>query len=379
MMEEQQLANNIKQEALRLGFSLAGICAPGEMGSYGQYQAWVEAGLHADMDYLARSPQRERRRDVREIMPECRSVLVLAAPYDRPGTDTVKGAGLTAAYAWGQDYHDVLPERLDAIVAFIEELAGRSVAHRSYTDTGPILERELAQRAGLGWIGKNSMLINPKQGSYFLLAEILLDIELPADNPLSADHCGTCTKCIDACPTDCILPERTLDAERCISYLTIENKAEIPIELRDQIGDWIFGCDICQQVCPWNERFAPESGDALFRTDGDIVAFGLGDHMTLDATEFASRFKGRPQKRAKRRGLLRNVAVAMGNQGDSESASVLGQAILNDEDALVRAHSAWALGQIAGDEARHFLEAAKRTEKNGTVLTEIELALKEFI
>ena len=167
-----------------------------------------------------------------------------------------------ASYAHGDDYHDILPARMKELVQFIEEQVGGPVQNRYYTDTGPILERDLAQRAGIGWIGKNTCLINPKQGSYFLLSEILLDLELEPDPPFTTDHCGTCTRCIEACPTDCILPNRTLDARRCISYLTIELKDDIPLELRDKIGDWVFGCDICQQVCPWN-RFAAE-GDPAF-------------------------------------------------------------------------------------------------------------------
>ena len=355
-MDMNTLTKLVKAKAHELGFTLVGVCAPGAMASYDRYLAWLEAGYQADMDYLSRQPQVEKREDPQRILPECESILVLAAPYDKPELIAEAGRGQTAAYASGKDYHDVLPERLQAIVAFIEHQVGGPVPNRYYTDTGPILERELAQRAGLGWIGKNSMLINPQQGSYFLLAEILLGIELVPDAAFEADHCGTCTRCIEACPTDCILPERTLDAARCISYLTIENKGAIAEKLRGAIGDWVFGCDICQQVCPWNERFAPTAGDEAFRANEGSKAAELEAYLELDQPGFAAAFKGQPQKRAKRRGYLRNVAVALGNSGNAESIPALKERLLEDDEILVRAHSAWALGQLGGDEAETALK-----------------------
>jgi epoxyqueuosine reductase len=249
------------------------------------------------MAYLATERSRARRADPREILPECRSILVLATPYSPPdialsGTSEareVEAHGLTghiASYAWGEDYHDVLPARMKELVQFIETQVGGPVKHRWYTDTGPILERDLAQRAGIGWIGKNTCLISPKFGSYFLLSEILLDLALEPDSPFITDHCGTCTRCIEACPTDCILPDRTIDASRCISYLTIELKDEIPSELRDKIGNWVFGCDICQIVCPWN-RFAGE-GDDAFREQSPVHT--LTEELNMTTQEFNQRF-----------------------------------------------------------------------------------------
>jgi len=223
----------------------------------------------------------------------------------------------------------------------IEEQVGHSVKNRWYTDTGPILERDLAQRAGIGWIGKNTCLIHPQHGSYFLLSEIFLDLALEPDSPFVTDHCGTCTRCIDACPTDCILPNRTIDATRCISYLTIELKDDIPTELRNKMGNWVFGCDICQIVCPWN-RFAGE-GDPAF---GDInPSHALTDELDISTQEFNQRFKRTPVKRAKRRGYLRNVAVALGNSGDMHALPVL-QNILNDEEPMIREHAQWAMDEI---------------------------------
>ncbi|HSL46406.1 MAG TPA: tRNA epoxyqueuosine(34) reductase QueG, partial [Anaerolineales bacterium] len=205
----------------------------------------------------------------------------------------------------------------------------------------PLLERDLAQRAGIGWIGKNTCLIHPEHGSYFLLSEILLDLDLEPDPPFVTDHCGTCRRCIDACPTDCILPDRTIDATRCISYLTIELKDDIPVELRDKIGSWVFGCDICQMVCPWN-RFAGK-GDSAFEERGPLPA--LTEELALTPQGFNQRFKGSPVKRAKRRGYLRNVAVALGNTGDMHALPVL-QSALNDEEPMIREHAQWAIEKI---------------------------------
>jgi epoxyqueuosine reductase len=251
-----------------------------------------------------------------------------------------------ASYALANDYHDILPPRMQELIRFIEGQVGHPVANRWYTDTGPILERDLAQRAGIGWIGKNTCLIHPQKGSYFLLSEILLDLEIEPDEPFVTDHCGTCTRCIQACPTDCILPNRTIDARRCISYLTIELKDDIPTELRDKTGDWIFGCDICQDVCPWN-RFAGPS-DPAFEADPSSAlrtAPSLTEELSLTPQAFNQRFKGSPIKRAKRRGYLRNVAVALGNTGDMYALPVLQNAI-NDEEPMIREHAQWAIEQI---------------------------------
>ena len=328
-------------KASQLGFILAGVTTPEPPSHYSTFERWLAQGRHGTMDYLATERSRLRRADPREIMPECKSILVLATPYSPPSTGMQANEARVASYAWGADYHDVLPVRMKELVQFIEEQVGSSVRNRWYTDTGPILERDLAQRAGIGWIGKNTCLIHPRHGSYFLLSEILLDLDLEPDAPFITDHCGTCTRCIDACPTDCILTDRTIDATRCISYLTIELKEEIPVELRDKIGNWVFGCDICQMVCPWN-RFA-EEGDPAFGDDNP--AEQLTEELSISAQEFNQRFKGTPVKRAKRRGYLRNVAVALGNTGDMHALPVL-QNALNDEEPLLREHAQWAIEKI---------------------------------
>ena len=332
----QDLKQTIKDNARQLGFFLAGVTFPAPPPHYSIFENWLAQNQHGTMHYLADERSRTRRANPLEILPECKSILVLATPYSPP-----KENNHIAAYAQGNDYHDVIPARMKELVQFIEAQVGGPVKNRYYTDTGPILERDLAQRAGLGWIGKNTLLINPKQGSYFFLSEILLDLALEPDAPFVTDHCGTCTRCIQACPTACILPNRTLDARRCISYLTIELKDDIPLELRDKLGDWAFGCDICQQVCPWN-RFASE-GDSAF--DTNRPPHSPTEELTLTPQAFNQRFKRTPIQRAKRRGYLRNIAVVLGNTSNMHALPVL-QNALNDEEPMVREHAQWAINKI---------------------------------
>ena len=286
-----------------------------------------------------------RRADPHLVMEECKSIITLGAryPFPKPGVHNAQ-KGKIAAYAMVEDYHHILPQKLRQLCEFIERETGHSFPYRVYTDTGPLLERDLAQRAGLGWIGKNTCLINPEIGSSFFLCEILLGIELRPDSPFTTDRCGTCQRCIDACPTSCILPDRTIDAGRCISYLTIENKGEIPIELRPRMGDWTFGCDICQEVCPWNERVeTPE--ECLFPPTPGIHPLDLVSELSLTAREFNQKYKTSPILRARRGGYLRNVSVVLGNQKDPASITPLEKAS-RDEDARIMVHARWALDQI---------------------------------
>jgi epoxyqueuosine reductase len=376
-----ELTRQVKAQARRLGFDLVGVTTPEPPPHYPKFLEWLQAGRHGEMGYLARERSRQRRADPRRILPECRSILVLGVHHQPPLPAAPEGEpphGRVAAYAWGDDYHDVLVGRLQALHAFIERLVGRPVAARGYTDTGPLLERDLAQRAGLGWIGKNTCLINPQAGSYFLLAELLLDLPLAVDEPLETDHCGTCTRCIEACPTACILPDRTLDARRCISYLTIELKGPIPADLRPQMGSWVFGCDVCQAVCPWNQRFAPEHGDPAFAPRPLVPAPDLVQELALTPEDFNRKFKGSPVKRAKRRGYLRNVAVALGNTGSAQALPALAQALHDDPEPLVRSHAAWALGRYPGHAARTVLARALPEEPDEAVRAEIQAALAQM-
>ena len=342
------LKDAIKEHARRLGFTLAGVTTPEPPPHLSTFERWLKAGHHGTMRYLADDRARARRGDPRLILPECKSILVLAASYADPksaeSSNEPGPTGRVAAYAWGDDYHNVFIPRLQQLVAFIEEQVGHPVPNRYYTDTGPILERDVAQRAGLGWIGKNTCLINPKHGSYFLLAEILLGLELEPDSPFTTDHCGTCTRCIEACPTECISPNRTIDSRRCISYVTIELKDDIPEDLRPMLGNWIFGCDICQMVCPWN-RFSSQEVDASFTPRPDVPYPNLIRELELTPETFNRKFKGSTVKRAKRRGYLRNVAIALGNSQNLKAISTLENAS-NDSEPMIREHANWAMEKI---------------------------------
>ncbi len=352
-----QLEQAIKDEASRLGLVLAGFTSVDPPPHLTAFEEWLANGRHGDMAYMARDDTRSKRADPRRLMPECRTILVLATPYwkpiprERSPLSEIHPRGRVAAYAWGEDYHRVLPGRLKQIVRFIEASAGRPVRSRCYTDTGPVLEKELAQRAGLGWIGKNTCLINPRKGSYFLLSEIFLDLELESDVAVTTDHCGTCRRCIDACPTDCILPNRTIDATRCISYLTIESRGPIPPTLRDRVGDWVFGCDICQIACPWN-RFAAERGDGAFAPAGNSADPGLFEELDLSQAAFANRYQHRAVERPGWRGFRRNVAVAVGNSAQVNALPVL-NAARRDADPLVRDHLDWAIERISTRQGNH--------------------------
>jgi epoxyqueuosine reductase len=314
-VRRESLPQRIKEKARDLGFDLVGVAPVGPSDYGGFYENWLAQGYAGEMAYLTRPDAVAKRRDPRMIMPATRSIVVVALNYYQGAVETPADGrrGRVARYAWGDDYHDLMWARLEELAAFIQTEVGRPVGHRRYVDTGPLLEREMAVRAGLGWFGKNTMLINPRLGSWLLLGELLLDLELACDPPFTADYCGTCTRCIEACPTRCILPDRTLDASRCISYLTVELKSEdAPVKLRPQIGDWVFGCDVCQQVCPWN-RFARPTEEPAFQPRSGMPALELTELLALDDEEFRRRFKDSPIRRAKRRGLQRNAAVALDN------------------------------------------------------------------
>lgn len=365
----KQLTDFAKHEAARLGFSLVGVTSPEPPLHLEVYERWLGEGRHGEMAYLATDRARRRRADPREILPGCESILILAVNYlpQQP----VQGG--VAAYAVGDDYHDVLLELLRQLVSSLEVELGRKIENRYYTDTGPLLERELAQRAGLGWIGKNTCLISPRYGSYFFLAELLLDVALEADEPIKTDHCGECTLCIEACPTECILPDRTLDASRCISYLTIELKGTIPGDLRSETRDWVFGCDICQQVCPWNLRFAVPTSDPVFQNRPFLQDSRPMDFLQLSPEDYQREFSNSPLKRAKHTGLLRNAALAAANSGDHSSVPDLVRILTRELDAVLRAHVAWALGQLGETEA---LRQALEREQEAEVVAEIRAAIE---
>jgi epoxyqueuosine reductase len=374
-MDQHTLTRRIKGKARQLGFSLAGVTTPDPPPHLDFYREWLEAGYHGAMGWMASQRNRERRADPRRILPGCQSILCLAHPYPYP--EQLEGRGNISSYAWNQDYHDVLGAKLTEIAAYVQDLVGHEISHRWYTDTGPILERDLASRAGLGWIGKNTTLIHPDQGSFFFLAEILFDLALEIDPPFDDELCGSCTRCLEACPTGCLTAPYTLDSNRCISYLTIEYRESLPEELRPILGEWIFGCDICQQVCPWNKRFGQHD-----RLDEDLLPREqiqhpeLAQELGLSQEEFSRKFKGSPLKRTKRRGYLRNIAVALGNQARKEAVPPLHRA-LGDPEPLVREHAAWALGEIGGKSAREALREVIESEDHQKVIAAAVRALKK--
>jgi epoxyqueuosine reductase len=284
------------------------------------------------------------------------------------------GRGQISRYAWGDDYHDVIRERLLLLVEFIKNTAETELKSRVFVDSGPILEREYAQKAKLGWIGKNTNLINWRSGSWYFLSEVLVSIELESETQPLRGSCGTCTKCIEACPTDAIIEPNLLDSRLCISYLTIELKDSIPKELRPEMGNLIFGCDICQEVCPWNSKATPTTEPAFLPRDGNLAP-ELLTLIGMTQTEFSKRFKGSPIKRAKRRGFLRNVIVAIGNWRSRAAVPALKQALIDDEP-LIRGHAAWALGQVGGKNAKQALDTRLKSEDDTEVISEIQDALQ---
>jgi epoxyqueuosine reductase len=301
----QELEKEIKAEAYRLGFSLCGITTPEPLSNYFKYQVWLERGFNAEMKYLASDYHCHPRSNPRILMPSVRSILCLAYPYTLHLPEALSGKEkfLVAGYATGPDYHLEIPKRLVRLVSRIEAFCNKKLEFQIFTDSAPVLERELARRAGLGWIGRNSCLINPAKGSGFLLAEVFLDLELIPDNPFKDDRCGSCHRCVDACPTHCIHPDRTIDSRLCLSYHSIENKKGIPPEIGEKLPPWLFGCDICQMVCPWNKN-THYIEPPLYFTSQDLVNF-----LIMSPEDISLRFKESAILRAKYFGFLRNVLI----------------------------------------------------------------------
>ena len=382
-----ELRDRIRERARALGFDRVRFTTPAASGHMDFYRRWIEEGAHGEMGYLAREDSIARRGDLRLTMADVRSVVLVTHNYyqpDPPGLTEDEERAVVARYARGDDYHDVIKRRLVKLLAEVERDAGRRVAGRAYVDTGPILERELASRAGLGWLGKNTMLIHPESGSYFFLGILLLDLELPEDEPFAEDRCGTCRSCLDACPTGALRGRDArgapvMDARRCISYLTIEHRGPIPRELRAPIGNRIYGCDICQEVCPWNVKFQTPASEPAYRArpelDGPLLVELAERLLAMDDAAFSRAFRGSPIKRAKRNGLLRNVCVGLGNLGGEDAVAMLIRA-LQDRAPLVRGHAAWGLGRIPeSTEASAALSARMEVEDDAGVHEEIARAL----
>jgi epoxyqueuosine reductase len=373
--ETQTLSARIKAEAQRLGFELAGISSAKVPPHEESFAAWLRRGFAGEMDYLERTE--ELRRNPLTLMPWAVSVVSVGinyfTPFVRPdASDDLKG--WISRYAWGDDYHDLMKSKLERLLEFVRAEQGDGVEGRIFVDSGPVLERGVAGVAGIGWIGKNTHIISPERGSWFFLGELFLSLPLAYDQPIR-DRCGRCDLCLKACPTGAFAGPYLLDARRCISYLTIELKGSIPVHLRPLIGNHIFGCDICQEICPYNVKALP-TGESAFAPRKGLYAPALIPLLSLTAEEFRRRFHDSPIRRAKRRGLLRNVAVALGNLKSREAVPALLRA-LDDEEPLVRGHAAWALGQIGTAEAISGLRKRRQVESEQVVNDEIDAALQK--
>jgi epoxyqueuosine reductase len=403
----QDLKAAVIARARACGFDLVGITGPDDFAA--DRAAALERIREGRMDGLPWYTESRVMRGTSpaELLPGARSVICLGLSYlgndepDEPSPSTSSGqtgVGRVARYAWVRDYHRAMKRRMRDFVRELEQDMGSTVGARWYVDDGPMLDRAAAARAGLGWFGKNTNILTSGLGSWVFLGQVVTDLEIQPDSPLKKT-CGSCVRCIEACPTGALIAPYVLDNTRCISYLTIENRGEIPGNLRPLMGDWVFGCDICQDVCPVNRKAAPSSTELWERDPGQTEARGTRRHdsagiplmpqnspagniETLDLIEllemseedFADRFRGSPIRRAKRAGLQRNACVALGNRGDPTAIPAL-QKALAAEEALVRGHAAWALGQIGASTAYTALKSAKLKEDDGWVLQEITAAL----
>jgi len=360
----------IKARARELGFNLVGMTRAVPSPQVDAYFRWIDAGMHGTMGYMARPDRQARRRDLNVILPGVRSLIVVGLDYRTNIPDELlhdPARGRIASYAWGLDYHEVIAPRLETLAQLLDAQA------RVYVDTGAVLERSHAHEAGLGFTGKNTMLIHPRRGSTFFIGEILTDLELDIyDEPGRATLCGTCTRCLAACPTNAFPRPHVLDARRCISYLTIEHKGWIARELRPLMGNWVFGCDVCQEVCPF-QRFAPLTGElALYPADTGRAAPLLLGLLALDSTAFRARYDGSPIMRIGRDRLVRNACIAAGNWGSDTAVPAL-EMLLRDPNPLVRGHAVWALGMIGSSAA--ILKMYYDHESDADVRAEIEMVL----
>lgn len=366
----------LEERARAAGFDLVGV-SPAEPLSEGgeRLRKWQEAGMAADMGYMQRPV--ELLSNPKKLQKSARSVVSLGVSY-YPGEHPAPGGGRVARYAWGRDYHEVIKERLFRLREELEEELGVKIKARAFTDAVPLLERSAAQHAGLGFFGRNSCVINGEIGSYFFIADLILDLYLAPDDH-GTGTCGQCTRCMDRCPTGAIKAPGVVDARLCISYLTIENRGEIPRELRPLVGDWAFGCDVCQEVCPYNKAKATQSRWPEFSAEA-----GAGPYLDFTEVleirteeEFERRFAGTPLTRPGRAGLLRNCCVAAGNLKMEEALPALILCLKDDPSPLVRGHAAWALGEIGGADALTALLEAADAEIEEWVREEIESARKE--
>jgi len=368
-------AKQLKLQAGKLGFCEPRIAPAVEPGRFPQFLQWLENGYAGEMHYL--ETRREAYRHPDSILDGVSTLLIMAVPYSTAKRgDLTPGTGRIARYASGKiDYHDWIHERLKILGNWLQLHAPSASNHqqphrwRGVVDTAPLLEREFAQIAGLGWIGKNTLLLNRTLGSYFFLATLLTNLPLPCDESFWEDHCGSCTACLDACPTDAFVSPRVLDATRCISYLTIEARGLPSLELRPGISDWLYGSDVCQEVCPWNRK-APSIVEPNFLPQDKLTQLPLASLLEMSEAEFRDFFRHTPFWRAKRRGLLRNAAIVAANTKNAQCIPSLLR-LLTDQEELIRAASVWALSQMANAEIYEQLQRLKEVEASLIVLEEL--------
>jgi len=370
---ETALSSQIKEAAQRLGFELVGISPMRPAPHEQSFAQWLRQGLAGNLDYMQRTES--LRRDPRELVPWAVSIISVGmnyySGYSRP-VESSESRGWISRYAWGDDYHNLMKGKLEALLESIGQFHDRNIQGKAFVDSGPVLERDFAGIAGLGWIGKNTHLISPKKGSWFFLGELFVDLPLAYDRPIR-DRCGRCDLCLKACPTGAFVGPYVLDARRCISYLTIELKDWMPRSLRPLVGNHIFGCDICQEVCPYNVKALP-TAEIAFQPRSGLHAPELIAFLSLSEAEFRQRFRASPILRAKRRGFLRNVAVALGNLKALDAVPALIRS-LDDEESVVRGHVAWALGQIGAQTALDPLHRRLRAENDANVQEELRQAI----
>jgi len=361
-------ADLIIERALELGFSHCGILPAGPLADAPRLDAWLADGFAGEMGYM--HDHRDLRVDPSKLTDGARSVIAVAAPYAPPHPDD-----MIAAYALGDDYHGAMRARLVQLEAFVRAEAGAQVVGRPAVDSAPVLERAVAVEAGLGWLGKSAMVLNTTHGTWTLLGELVVDVDLTPVGRPHPDRCGRCTRCIDACPTGAIVAPYRVDARRCIAYLTIEARGPIPRPLRPAVGQHLFGCDVCQSVCPWSARVDPAPVPELTRR-ASLRGVDAAAILAMSKPEFAATFAGSAMKRARRRGLARNAAVVLGNRDDPGDFGPLARALATHDEPLARGHAAWALGRIGGPAARRSLDRACSRETDSYVWEEIRAALE---
>lgn len=372
-MHARELTQRLKSEAERLGFTLSGCCRATTPPDIELFQQWLDAGYAGQMNYMTHRAKAYEH--PKHVLTGAKSILMLAVNYRTETARTCStGHGRVSTYAWGsRDYHDLLHDKLQRLVQYLQQLVPDARA-RGVVDTAPLLERDFARLAGLGWVGKNTLLLNQQFGSQFFLAALLTDVLLDYDPPFQTNHCGTCRACLDACPTNAFPQPYVLDARRCISYLTIELRDVVPEELRERVGNWIFGCDICQDVCPWNHH-VPPTQELEFQPADRMNPVDLTALFQLDDDAFRRMFRHTPLWRSRRRGILRNAAIVLGNQRYHEGRDALLQG-LGDLDPLVRSASAWALGKLGDNESIRGLKQQLKREQDEEVTREIHTALQ---